>query len=464
MIKYPFLGRNSGEIMKNKILICFLFLFAMVTSCCRAEATTIKVGVGLNLTSGGLSSRATMSVTDRKGTKLSSKGMVFSVSGNSILVSGKTLTSPVEVRSSSPIIYDKRPYLGSFQVISAGGRLFFVNVLDVESYLRGVLKMEVNPSWPMESLKAQAIISRTYALNQIGRHAANGFDVCSTQHCQVYRGINAHDPTIDKAISATKNKVLNYHGKLAKTFFHSDSGGATAAARDVWGGDIPYLLSVSDPIPSSSPHSRWTTSLTGSQIGTALAKSVQNIGTVTSISIISRDSSGRVLDMEVIGTRGRVRIRGHKFREALGSSLVKSTNFTLRGPGGHTVLPTPSSSPSRPSIPVGAELSPEEDRILMILTKQGAFSSEELILMLTDPSKRRHFLQKAQGKVIPVPKAPTRTETSFTSSNTFNLEGKGWGHGVGLSQWGAKALASSGWTAEKILVHYYPGTSIGVGK
>lgn len=458
MIRYPYRGMGVGKSMKDKIsltvFVCLLFL----SMCFRSEAKDIRVGVGLNQASGALSSRSVMQATDGKGTKLSSKSISFSVDGNSILVSGKRMSPPISIRSSSPIVFEKRPYLGSFSVIVSGGRLFFINVLDVESYLRGVLKMEVNPAWPLESLKAQAIISRTYALNQIGRHGTNGFDVCATQHCQVYRGINAHDRTIDKAIASTSGKVLSYRGGLAKTFFHSDSGGATAAAKDVWGGDMPYLVSVTDPIPSSSPHSNWTASLTGNQIGSALARSGNNVGSVMSISILSRDGSGRALDMEIAGTGGRVRIRGHRFREAIGGTTIKSTNFNIRGSAERPTTPQPSQSP----VSNDGALSPEEERLLLALTKQGAFSSDELVTMLLDPTKKRLFLQKAQGKNPSQAQRSMAIERPLSSSGPFFFEGKGWGHGVGLSQWGARALALSGWSAERILAHYYPGTSLDV--
>lgn len=441
-----------------KIFVAVLLSFFCLVS--RLEAANIRVGVGLNLTSGILSSSSQMTLKDARGGKTSGKSLSFSVSGNSVLIAGKAFIPPLEISSSSPIVFDKRPYLGSFRVNVSGGRLFFINVLDVESYLRGVLKMEVNPAWPLESLKAQAIISRTYALYQMGRHGANGFDVCATQHCQVYRGVNAHDRIIDRAISETKGKVLTYNGQLAKALFHSDSGGMTAAARDVWGGDLPYLVSVSDPVMSSSPHSKWSTALTGSQIGNALAGFGQDVGVVTSISILSRDGSGRVLDMDIVGSRGRTRIRAHKFREALGTSVVKSTNFMLRGSGGNPIpAPVQPVSP-RPAQSVAGALSPEEERQLLVLTKQGAFSSSELIEMLMDPSKKRAFLQKAQGKAPARQQEPVRIERPSQTSGSFLLEGKGWGHGVGMSQWGAQALASSGWSAEKILSHYYPGTSI----
>ncbi|SMG08897.1 SpoIID/LytB domain-containing protein [Dethiosulfovibrio salsuginis] len=448
--------------MKTVILkfIAMSFLIAFLGS--GLEASEINVGIGVNLSFGELSSSSTMTMTDKKGARISGKNLKFSVSGKSVIVSGKAFTPPLQIRSSSPIVYNKRPYLGFFKVTLSRGRLFVVNVIDVESYLRGVLKMEVNPGWPKESLKAQAIISRTYALNQMGRHGSDGFDVCATQHCQVYRGINAHDRAIDKAISETKGKVLTYKGSLAKTLFHSDSGGITAAAKDVWGGDLPYLVSVSDPVSSSSPHSKWTASLTGSQIGTALARIGQNIGTATSISVLSRDGSGRVLDMEVLGTSGRIKIRAHKFREALGGSLVKSTSFTLRGSASLPTSEPLKPAPNRPNL--SDILSPAEERLLMMLTKQGAFSSDELIAMLMDPSKKRYFIQKAQGKAPLQPQTPVIAERKPASGGGFILEGKGWGHGVGLSQWGAMALASSGWSAERILAHYYPGTSIAIRK
>ncbi len=110
--------------------------------------------------------------------------------------------------------------------------------------------MEINPAWPMEAVKAQAIVSRTYALRSMRQNnGKNGFDLRDSVLSQVYRGINAEDKRADQAISATRGIVVFHGGNLAFTPFHSDSGGATADVTAVWGGSMPYLRGVNEPIP-----------------------------------------------------------------------------------------------------------------------------------------------------------------------------------------------------------------------
>ncbi|MCF4113647.1 MULTISPECIES: SpoIID/LytB domain-containing protein [Dethiosulfovibrio] len=421
----------------------------------------IKVGLGEGKSTVSLYSSAPLKASDKSGTVLSGKkGLSFSVSGHRLMCQGRSMVSPVTVVSSSPIVYEKRPYLGSFSLISIGGRLSVVNVLDIESYLRGVLKMEANPKWPMEALKVQAIISRTYALRSIGRHGAKGYDVCATPHCQAYRGINAHDPVTDRAVRETTGMVVKYGGTLAKTFFHSDSGGMTAASENVWGGSVPYLRPVKDPVPSNSPHSRWSISLSGSQLGKALARGGYSIGSVTDIKINSLDGSGRVLSMTLRGTKGSKTMSGHRFRMVVGSKVVKSTAFKIVSGAQSQAYDSIESGNQSARSDEGLTL--EEESLIMTLTKQGAFSSEELIAMLVDPAKKRELLDKRRGTVTrKVQKPSSFPNSGYSRSNgTFLLEGTGWGHGVGLSQWGARALALAGWDAKRIVEYYYPGTVV----
>lgn len=426
-----------------------------------SEASTIRIGLASKSGSVVLSSASSMVAKGKNGAKVSGKRLAVTVSGGYLTAAGKKMTSPVEVTSSSPINYDKKNYLGKFSLLAQSGKITVVNVLDVESYLRGVLKMEANPEWPMEALKAQAIISRTFALNQMGRHGGSGFDVCPLAHCQVYRGINAHDPRTDKAIAATKGRVLTYRGKLARAFFHSDSGGRTASVKDVWGGDFPYLRSVADPIPSGSPYSNWTATLSGEGMGRALAKHGYSVGRVTSLSVAGRDVSGRVTRLNITGTGGRAAVKGSKFRDIMGTSVIKSTLFDIKGSSSSPPEPAQSAvPPAKSPVPLSkGPLSAEEEILLLALVKKGVFSTEELMDMLKDAARKRFYLELGQNKLTQVPPAASNARPG-RSGGGFVFEGRGWGHGVGLPQWAARALALSGWSADKILKYYYPGTAV----
>ncbi|HOO63840.1 MAG TPA: SpoIID/LytB domain-containing protein [Synergistaceae bacterium] len=319
-----------------------------------------------------------------------------------------------------------------------------INVIDVENYLRGVLKMEANPAWSVEFLKAQAVVARTYAISHKGRHASEHFDLCATPHCQVYRGINAEDRRIDKAIQATKGMVLVYQGKYALTPYHSDSGGSTADVRHVWGGSIPYLQPRQEPVVYTSPYSQWELSLTSRQIGEVLRKMGQSVGEVYAVKVAKEDPYGRAIDLQISGSLGTRNVSAHRFRMALGSKNLKSTHFRILS----SSQSTGNSSEEKVSF--------KEQEELSIMTQQGVFSTEELMDMLLHPEKQREYLEKKR----PSTESTQIGKLPLPEKGIFLFSGKGWGHGVGLSQWGAKALAEKGWTWQKILGHYYPGTTI----
>ncbi|PIE54906.1 MAG: stage II sporulation protein SpoIID [Dethiosulfovibrio peptidovorans] len=453
---------------KTRVVLWLITVVLLCSVSPSGAEQLIRVGLAERRSRVDISSSSALSFSDRSGKRISAgRSASVMVSGSSLRVNGQTMAPPVSVSSSSMLIFNKRRYLGRFDLLLRARRITVVNVLGVESYLRGVLKMEANPSWPIEALKVQAIISRTYALRQIGRHSKKGYDVCDTHHCQAYRGGSAHDPVTDRAIAQTRGMVLTYRGRLAKTFFHSDCGGVTAAVKDVWGGDVPYLRSVADPIPSGSPYMTWTASLKGSTIGRALERAGFPVGVVSAMTVLDRDASGRVRTLLVTGSKGQRKISGHRFRMAVGSRLVKSTAFQIRGSRDFYPIQMPVSSPRpvlSPTVDVVAPLTATEEQLLFLLTKQGAFTSKELIEMLVDPSRKRHYLQREGGSTsgtgsFSVNK-PISVPIGKSSHGAFVLKGRGWGHGVGLSQWGARALALSGWPARKILYHYYPGTTL----
>jgi stage II sporulation protein D len=345
-------------------------------------------------------------------------------------------------------------------VPSAGG-LAVVNVLPVEDYLKGVLKMEVNPAWPMEALKAQAIVARTYAIKHRGRHKSEGFDLCALPHCQVYRGVNAEDPKLDQAIKVTSGMVITYQGNLALVFYHADSGGYTADAKDVWGGSYPYLRPIAEPFSYQSPYSQWSLSLSLKEIENRLRRAGFDVGALLDLQFENTSPGGRVDSVILNGSMGTQKVSGHAFRMAIGPNELRSTAFSVDGiqPKAVATNPTsPSTTPPNASSNVG-------ENTLIALTKQGCFTPDELIDMLMHPEKRQHYVQKALSKrkspILPSIPAPTVAPAPMrTAEGIVRFYGRGWGHGVGMSQWGAKAMAEQGWSARQILNHYYPNTEI----
>ncbi len=432
---------------KISSLLGFLLVLGIFSSLLPAwggNAPTLRVCVAQNMTKGTLSSPKSYTLVDTQGKHLTLSGSCSLLyrKGNVIDVNKKNLSLPVKIKGKAPVAWGNHPYRGSLEICRGSSGMSIINVIDLETYLRGVLKMEANPAWPMEFLKAQAVVARTYAISHKGRHGGEGFDLCATPHCQVYRGMNAEDSRIDKAIQATRGMVLVYQGKYALTPYHADSGGSTADVRHVWGGSVSYLQPRREPVAYTSPYSHWELSLSPRQIAEVLRKMGLSVGQVRGVDIGQRDSGGRAITLRISGTNGVREVSAHRFRMALGSNDLKSTNFSIVSP----------SSGISESLP-GNSVSFEDQEELSLMTRQGVFSTEELMDMLLHPEKQKSYLEKNRRSPETI---AVRTENTSGSGN-FLFSGKGWGHGVGLSQWGAKALAEQGWTWEKILQHYYPG-------
>jgi stage II sporulation protein D len=311
-----------------------------------------------------------------------------------------------------------------------------------------------------------------------GRFSKRGYDFDAGENSQVYRGINAEDPRTDKAVSQTAGMILSYSGAPADVYYHSDSGGATADASHVWGGSRPYLLVRREAVDYSSPNSTWQTTLSQSQVTSILAKMKQNVGNVQAIDIALVDDAGRAVSLKVTGDKGTANVKAHDFRMAAGSRVIKSTNLQIARENGAVAAANPAPTPIQVSQPDASASQPSPAKpsgdALIDMTKAGIFTPKELIDMLTHPEKREEYKtigyerMKERGESpaaeTPKPAAPQpkpETPTPQAGSGGFVFTGKGWGHGVGLSQWGAKAMAEKNMKCEQILAHYFPGTKIG---
>ena len=272
---------------------------------------------------------------------------------------------------------DIYPYRGVLELRrTAAGRLTAINELDLEEYLYGVLKNEVDPQWPTEALKAQAVASRTWALYSLNRFASEGYDVCATADCQVYRGVTAEDPRTSAAVDETRGEVMTYQGRPIFAAYHSDSGGSTESSDLVWGGAYPYLRGVADPYSVGAPRHEWIVRMDLATFENRVRRSGRMITNVTGIEVAEATPSGRAALLRVAGAHGVLLLRGAELRAVLGADL-RSTLFTVRL----------------------------------------------------------------------VPDDPPQVE----------FQGRGSGHGVGLSQWGARGMAEMGRRYQEILSYYYSG-------
>jgi len=153
---------------------------------------------------------------------------------------------------------DSRTYDDNLVVIPGDRWVNLVNEVDIDKYLAGVVLAESGPNAEKEFYKAQSILCRTFTLKQFDRHGNEGFSVCDGAHCQAYKGKSLGNPEILEAIVETSALVLaDFNYKLITAAYHSNSGGQTQRASDVWLSDVDYLQSVVDPYSLHQPQAKW---------------------------------------------------------------------------------------------------------------------------------------------------------------------------------------------------------------
>jgi stage II sporulation protein D len=245
----------------------------------------------------------------------------------------KRLASPARfTRGTKPLELGGRAYRGELVVRASGGTLSAVNHVGLEEYLYGVVPDEMPPSWHMEALKAQAVAARSYAV--VSRRTSGVFDLYSDTRSQVYGGIPSEETRTNGAINATAGRVVLHNGRVAHTFFHSTSGGRTAAIQDVWNAaPVPYLVAVPDPHDDLSPYHRWGPfRFTASGLAAKLG-SLAPAGSLAD-AVVARNGSGRADSVTLRGSRGTTRVGGTTFQSRLGlrSSWFSVSVLSLGGP------------------------------------------------------------------------------------------------------------------------------------
>lgn len=214
-------------------------------------------------------------------------------------------------------------YVGNIEVWRGKSGMYLVNELPMEEYIKNVVSAEVGTNWDMEALKAQAIISRTYALYQKGLNGHSNYDLTSSVLHQVYKGSNV-DKRISYAVMNTEGEVLMYNGKLIEALYHSTCGGMTEDSEEVFGKSYPYLKPVSTSC-EISPYSIWERKIPAEEIERAL-----NVTGIVDLLIKSRTSTKRVKTLEVSHGAGTSDIKGNDMRKLLGWSRLPSTKFEVR--------------------------------------------------------------------------------------------------------------------------------------
>jgi len=223
-----------------------------------------------------------------------------------------------------------REYPGALEIIRSGDTLTVINELPLEEYLAGAVKAEAGDKMPLEMLKAQAVVARTYAAYHRRLNAEKAFHIVASTLNQQYVGRVAPDSVVWAAVNETSGQVLLWNGELFPAFYHTDSGGHTEDPRVVFAAsNMPALRPVRVEFPSGSPHQRWRLDLPLAELSAALLRGGISVGRVVALDVLERSTSLRVARIAVRGSAGTVTLRGNDLRRLVGYDTLKSTLFAV---------------------------------------------------------------------------------------------------------------------------------------
>jgi stage II sporulation protein D len=225
---------------------------------------------------------------------------------------------------------NKREYPGALEILPHGDGLVVVNELPLEDYLAGAVKAEAGERMPLEMLKAQAIVARTYAAYHRQLNEGKLYHlVASTAH-QQYVGRVPADSPVWAAVRETEGQVMLWHGALFPAFYHTDSGGYTEDPRAVFAtANMPALRPVRVEFSSDSPHHEWRLDLPLAELGALLVRQGITLGRIVALEVIERSTSLRVSSIAIRGLKGSITLRGNDLRRLVGYDTLKSTLFAV---------------------------------------------------------------------------------------------------------------------------------------
>lgn len=347
-------------------------------------------------------------------------------------------------------IFRGNTYYGGFQYQRvSGGNLTVSNVIGLEDYVQGVIVREMSSSWPLEALKAQAVCARTYAYRNYiaGKHKSQGFDLCNTIDCQAYYGMDEVTASSSKAVEQTYGEYAWYNGSLIEAVYSSHDGGATESAVNVWGSNVAYLIGKYDPyeasVASKVPSYNWTVTYTAQELTDLLnSKGYTNSG-IVDFRVTKTSPTGNAIEITFTDSSGK---SWSKIRDACRTFLnLRSIHYTV------------SSSSGSGSSGGGGSYSVNGDGTLSSLDGAYAIDGSGSTSKLGSDV----YMIDGSGQVSQaVPSGGSGGGTSTGGETVFTITGSGWGHNVGMSQWGAYAMAQQGYTYLDILTFYYTGIEV----
>ena len=377
-----------------------------------------------------------------------------------------TTIEVVPARSRDVSRVNGQPYRGVLRVTFQESGYSVINELPLPDYLASVVGAEMPASWDLDALKAQAVAARTYALRN--RTPDGPFDICDNQNCQAYHGVASESAHTRMAVSETAREVATYNGELIQAFYSANAGDYTESSENIWGTALPYLTAVASPTDAEAltvawgaQGYRWRRELSLAELRQSPVVQAARVGDVRDIRVLSTTQSGRPLRLQLTGTAGALTwteaggvVLDVEVAVVPGSGQVQLTGtagaLTLEGDAIRTAFGLPSNF------------------------VEGSLAEPRVIQLINPTARRRASLIEDGYRLVRLRRsvafdaAPADVRlynnavlvAEFTQPTRAVFSGRGLGHGVGMSQWGAQGMAQQGHTYREILLHYYPGIEL----
>ena len=336
----------------------------------------------------------------------------------------------------TPMLLNGIPYRGEIHVRRVGSDLSVVNHVELSDYLASVVGAEMPSSWELEALKTQAVAARTYAIQRVRPEAS--YDLCDNQNCQAYDGMRSESNRTRAAVTDTAGVVAFFGEVPIEALYSANAGDITEDSENVWGNAVPYLRSVGSPTDAAAlsvawgaSGYRWTRVVGLHELAGYRALRNAGVGTVIRLEVLEWTDSGRPLRVLIVGTTGQLELFGDEVRTALGLpsafvlfEIAPASSLTLVGP-----------TPGR------FDQIFDEGHRLVSIRRSVAFDVAPAGFSLVNGSVHIAVFERPEAVIF---------------------KGRGFGHGLGMSQWGAQGLALEGQTYDQILTHYYTGIDLRV--
>lgn len=476
--------RGFATVIAVLLLTCSIFAGAVLhASAASKTADYIKVGLRFAssettasfATSGGFTLCSVSGDTIRTDSSVDLSGyntVVFTLSGGNVVIcdsSGNAITviksdgtqavAPIKSFSdNTSFTFNGTAYRGAVMpYINSAGQMNIINYTDVEDYVKGVVNKEIGGSAGIEAKKAQAVTARSYVKANEGMHSSEGFDVCCGTHCQVFAGVAGESDSSNEAVDATKGQLLYYDGKVVRGYYFANSGGHTANSEDVWYSPLGYTRGIVDKY---SPNSEWEVEYTRAELTKAFES--KNIGTVNSITINGFDNGGYVSSITVNGSIASTTYSKDGVRSfTSGIASLKSRMFTIDTNGGTLVSNGTAAATTTQNSGFYVRGADSFSQLGDTLFARDSIGSSQLSLGGMSILDGSGNIVKASGSSSSsTGSASTMTVILNKDTDSLIISGRGSGHGVGMSQDGAIAMAKEGYSYIDILNYYYTNIEV----